>query len=101
MILPSAASRADTVPSAAPTKTRPLTQTGAVRSPPGKRCRHTRLALLPMPAATLAVPAELARSIGQSSAAAGVLDAGAAQARESAAVPSLFSGERGAMENVP
>ena len=101
MISPLAASRAETAPSVPPTNMCPLALTGAVRSPPGKRRRHNRLAFLPTPAATVAVPAELARNIGQSSGAAGALDAGAAHAGDSAAAGGFLSGERGAMENVP
>ena len=101
MILPLAASRADTVPSVAPTKMRPFAHTGAVRSPPGKRRRHNRFVFLPTPAATVAVPAELARSIGQSSVAAGALDAGLVHEGALTLMRGLFNGERGAMQNVP
>ncbi len=77
--LPLAASRACSVPSAAPTKTRPRAQIGAV-GPPGSRRRHSSRTLCPTAAVTVAVPAALARNIGQSSLAAGWLEAGAVQA---------------------
>ncbi|MBA7692954.1 hypothetical protein ES703_101529 [subsurface metagenome] len=89
------------MPSVAPTKTRPLAHTGAVRSPPGKRRRHSSIAFCPTAAGTVAVPAELARNIGQSSRDAGALEAGAAHAGDSAGAIGSFSAERGAMENVP
>jgi hypothetical protein len=70
-------------------------------SPPGKRRRHNSLAFCGTAAGTVAVPAEFALNIGQSSRAAGAFDAGAAHARSSAGAFGSFSGKRGAMEKVP
>ena len=65
------------------------------------RRRHNSLTSLPSAAGTVAVPAELARNMGQSSAAAGALAVGAVHGTDSALSDGGFSATRGAMELVP
>ena len=88
------------MPSAPATKTRFWAHTGAVKPPPGKRCRHTSRIFFGIAAGTVAVPAGLARNIGQSSRAAGALEAGAAHEGDAAGATHSFNADRGAMENV-
>ncbi|MHC4074741.1 MAG: hypothetical protein ACYTGS_22395, partial [Planctomycetota bacterium] len=68
-----------------------MAHTGAVRPPPGRRLRHNSLASCPTAAETVAVPAGFALNIGQSSGAAGALDAGAAHGGDSACTLGSFS----------
>ena len=77
------------MPLVPPRKTRPAAQTGAVKSPAGKRRRHTSLIFRGMATGTVAVPATSARKTGQSSRAAGAFELGAAHAGDSTAEKEL------------